>query len=126
MAHFTKMISMAKTPEQVNKEVSSMSAPVSASAENVEKYPYGLCVTLQNEQLEKLNLDGECEVGDTIHLCCMAKVTSQSNRETEGKTERRIELQITDLAIENEDGENAEVVREAKAKHRYGGGDEED
>ncbi len=125
MAHFAKFVDMAKTPEEVNKEVKSMAAPVSASAENVPKYPYGLCINLDDDQLEKLDLDGECEVGDVIHLCAMARVTSCSANETEGGTKRRIELQITALAVEDEDDEN-EAIEQRRAhsmKRRYGGDD---
>ena len=131
MAHFAKMIDMAKTPEQVNKEVteSMPGAPRSATsiADNLPKYPYGLCITLESEQLEKLGIDCECEVGDMIHLCAMAKVTSVSSREKEGgENDLRIELQITHLASENEDEEGHESIsREDRVKHRYGGGEEQ-
>lgn len=132
MAHFAKMIDMAKTPEQVNKEVTSMASPAPMStqaiADNVPKYPYGLCITLESEQLEKLGIDGDCEVGDMIHLCAMAKVTSINSREKEGgDNELRIELQITHLASENEDEEGGvPISREDRVKHRYGGGEAEE
>ena len=127
MAHFAKFVDMAKTPEQVNEEVSSMAAPMTAKADNVPKYPWGLCINLEDDQLEKLNLDDECEVGDMIHLCVMAKVTSCSSNETEGgKSRKRIELQITQIAVpvENEDNENEEM-REHKKHSRYGDGEAE-
>ena len=130
MAHFAKMIDMAKTPEQVNKEVDNMrpAPPASATsiADNLPKYPYGLCITIENEQLDKMRIDGDCEVGDMIHLCAMAKVTNVSAREKEGgDVDRRIELQITHLASENEDEEGHESMSsEDRAKHRYGSGEE--
>jgi hypothetical protein len=124
MAHFAKFVDMAKTPEEVNKEVTDMRSPVSASADNVPKYPYGLCINLDDDCLEKLDLDDECEVGDMIHLCAMARVTSCSANETEGGTKHRIELQITALAVEDEDDEN-EAKREHKMTKRYGGDEAE-
>lgn len=112
---------MAKTPEQVNKEVDMNKPPTAtAIAENTPRYPWGLCLSIENEQLDKLDLDGDCEVGDVIHLCCMAKVTSVSCRETEGKEDRRIELQVTDIAVEDEDRENEEAFREERGRKRYG------
>ena len=129
MAHFAKMIDMAKTPEQINKDLDDrlpMSERSKASiVDDLPKYPYGLCITIETEQLEKLGIDDDCEVGDMIHLCAMAKVTSISKREKEGgEGDVRIELQITHLASENEDEEGAETMSaEVRAKKRYGGDD---
>lgn len=112
--YFSTMIDMAHTPEDVKKELAEMGSPASA-APLVGVYPYGLCISLDDETLQKLKLDGELpSVGEMIHLCAMAKVTSVSENEREDtnggkKTCRRVELQITHLATENEDQENAEV-----------------
>ena len=90
MGHFTKMVSMAKTPAQVNKEVDQNKAPFSVAAADVQVYPYGLCISLENEQLEKLGIDSDCDVGDMIHFCAMGKVTSKSEREKEGVSHRAL------------------------------------
>lgn len=120
--HFTKMVSMAKTPEQINKEIGpACPAPMTAKAADVPTYPWGLCINLEDEQIEKLRLDDECEVGDTIHLCIEAEVTSESKNKTEGGSKRRIELQITRMAVEGEDAQDG-----ARAEQRYGGEDDED
>lgn len=113
---FHTMVDMAKTPEDVKKEVSRdmpMSAPLGGGKPSVPAYPYGLCISLSEEELKKLGLDGELPaVGEMIHLCAMAKVTSVSENESEdssgAKTKHcRVELQITHLATENEDTEGA-------------------
>lgn len=65
-------------------------------------YPYSLCIALTNEELEKLDLDDDCEVGDLLHMICMAKVTSVNKNE--GGC--RIEMQIFD--IETLEDENTE------------------
>lgn len=124
MAHFAKFVDMAKTPEQVNEEMPAIATGSSLAAKlnNIPKYPWGLCINLEDDQLEKLGIEGDCEVGDIIHLCAMAEVTACSQNKTEGKTKHRIELQITHLACEDEDNENG---REEKAKRRYGGDDDE-
>ena len=90
-------------------------------------HPWGLCINLENEQLDKLAIEGECEVGDTIHLCCTAKVTSCSERQTEGGTDRRIELQITEIGVPGDGEHEAAPSREERVKRRYGesGGHEE-
>lgn len=71
-------------------------------------YPYGLCISLTQDELEKLDLTPDCQVGDMIHLMAMAKVTSISQYETSEHTNCRIELQITHLAVEDEDKEEIE------------------
>ena len=72
-------------------------------------YPYGLCLCLTQNELDKLDLEDDCEVGDMVHLFCMAKVTSVSKREVNGEPDCRIELQITHIACEDEDDENEDV-----------------
>lgn len=83
------------------------------------EYPYGLSICLGNDELEKLGLDNECEVGDMIHLFALAKVTSLSKNDTGDGEKTRIELQITHLGCEDENEENEEVAGEEE-------GDEED
>lgn len=82
-------------------------------------YPWGLSLSLGNEELEKLHLDPkDCEVGDMLHMHCMVKVTSVSCNDSEGSDGpcHRVEMQITHIADapESEDDEN----REAETKMR--------
>lgn len=119
---FAPMIDMAKTPEQVKED-----APCTLGDKPPKGplYPWGLCLRIEKDSLEKLGLDGEMpSVGEMIHLCAMAKVTAVSENEMEdgngGKTTNRcIELQITHLATENEDQEGAaaeEAVQKTAAR----------
>ncbi len=124
---FRSMVDMAKTPEDVKKEVgNSIAAPApSVEKPSVPTYPYGLCISLNEEDLKKLGTEGELpEVGDMIHLAAMAKVTSvsESEREDTGGTKTkccRIELQITHLATEFEDDEAAEVEATKARQGRF-------
>ncbi len=114
MARFGAMTDMARTPEDVKEEVAKMSpSPIAEGGKPmVPTYPYGLCVSLDEESMEKLGLDGDLpEVGEMIHFCAMARVTSASMNEREGtdgtkETCRRVELQITHLGLESEEQEN--------------------
>lgn len=129
MPHFSKMMSMELTPKEANDKLDAMSPspPMSKTAlvDHMPVYPYGLCISLETDQLERLGLEvGECEVGDTVHLTCMAKVTSVSSREQMGGTCDRVELQITDIACEEADEDPNEIAAEDRAKRvkgRYGG-----
>jgi len=134
MAVFTQMVDMAKSPEEV-KEETSTSVPAMGATPSAPVYPWGLCLRLEDDTLEKLGVDGEMpSVGDMIHLFAMAKVTSVSANEMEDgnggkKTRRCIELQITHLATESEDDENDAAIESAeqRSKERQGrfyGGDQ--
>ena len=125
MAEFQSMRDMARSPEDLKKDREipmAMAAKVSSPT-----YPYGLTLCFDDETLEKLGIDGDLpEVGDMIHIMGMAKVTcaSETERTSEdgGKeTCRRIELQITHLAAEDEDEE-----AEPRGKRWYGGDDAEE
>lgn len=128
MFHFGKMIDMAKTPAEAKEEI-ARDAPmaVSAAAPSVPTYPYGLCLSLDDDSLAKLKLGGDLPtVGDEIHFCCEARVTSasESERETsDGKTEKccRVELQICRMSVPGSDPvEAAEEKAEARRGHFYG------
>lgn len=74
-------------------------------------YPYGLCICLTTEELTKLNLDDDVQVGNMVRLNCIAKVTSASERDTTEGVQKRVELQI--IAIEAE-GEEEEPTAQPK------------
>lgn len=119
MAMFSKMISMARSTEEVKKEIDKYAGgPASIKDATVPTYPYGLCLSLDDESLNKLGLKGDLpDVGDMIHFCAMGRVTSASEREEgeadgDKKTCRRIELQITDMGMENEREESDGMRRE--------------
>lgn len=108
-----QFVDLAKTPKEVNEDVQSSPAMVS----DVAAYPYGLCISLDQETLDKLDLEDSPNVGDMIHMHCLASVTSVSKREVvdpatgEKSCDCRIELQITGIALENESEENEEYER---------------
>jgi len=108
-----KMVDMAHTPAEMKEEAAS-SIPCSTGA---PKYPYGLCIRLGKDELEKLDLGCDCEVGDMIHLFAMAKVTSVSAYETENGSSQNVELQITHLGLENEEEEEEEVQKLGRKVH---------
>ena len=118
---FSNMVDMAREPEEIKEDM-----PKAIEAPSAPTYPYGLCLALSEDELEKLGLDGELpKVGMMIHLSAMAKVTSVSQNEREDgeggkKNCCRVELQITHLATENEDEED----KEERHKAWYGGEEE--
>lgn len=119
MARISKFVDMALKPSE-QKDSCSPCVDFPSSM-----YPYGLCISFGNEQLEKLKLDATCEVGDLLHMFCLAKVTSVSKNDTTEGTQNRIELQITAIAMESEDAENAEadagLSRKVRNPYKKGG-----
>jgi hypothetical protein len=110
MAGWTKMVDMARsTEEKISAIEESMPMPMQAA-----DYPYGLTISLDERDLEKLDLDDGCEAGDTIDLRAMAVVKSVSKNEFNGKSSCRVELQIQKLAVESEDEEAMAMTK------RYG------
>jgi len=80
--------------------------PILAAAYKPEPhYPCGLCLYLDEETMEKLGLTEMPEVGEMIHIMAMAKVTSVGTSATESKDSKNISLQITHMALEDEDKE---------------------
>lgn len=121
---FGSMVDLARTPAEVKDKIAE-SAPIPSLKASVPVYGYGTCIRLDEQDLAKLGIAGDLpDVGDMIHFCAMARVTSASEREEETadgekKSCRSVELQITHLGLENEDEENAQ----ARQQRFYGSED---
>jgi hypothetical protein len=102
MAGFTKFVDMALDDD----DALDMAMPIQT---NRPTYPPNLCIALCNPQIEKLEEEGldcdECEVGDTIDLRMLGRVTSVSDCDGPMGRQRRIEIQCLMLACEIEDQE---------------------
>lgn len=86
-----KMVSMARTPEKA-KEEDCCCCPSDDS-----KYPYGLQLSMEEEQLTALGVTEMPKVGTEMTMTVKCKVTSCSERETDEGTERCLSMQITEI-----------------------------
>ena len=103
MAKFRHMVDMERTPEEkAEQRIQNMYPPAIADMPDV---PPGLCLRLTEVELAKLDIDDDCEVGDTIHLVAFAKVTSISKQDTTSGCRCSIELAIVSMTCEDEDDE---------------------
>lgn len=93
---WSQMADMKKSPAEKAEEIADMKSY--PGIENIADYPYGLTLTLGEDELEKLGLDQDCDVGDMIDVRAFAEVTSISKN----KDCCRVELQIVRMAVENE------------------------
>lgn len=102
MEKLSHMVSMeCEPPEPIEAASEGLSAPA------MPIYPYGLAISLTQDELEKLDVDySEWGVGDLFHLHAMAKITSISESESTDGKRCRVEMQIIALAGEDEDSEN--------------------
>jgi hypothetical protein len=93
---WTKLVSMELTEDEKMGTIMPMEMP------DRPEYPYGLRLCLTDVELGKMGLTDDCEIGDLLDLRCFARVTSISKNVGETNSSCRIELQITDIAAENE------------------------
>jgi len=120
-----KFVDMAKTATELG--LNKTEVAVNPEVPSQPVYPYGLGICFGQEELDKLDVDvSEIGVGDTVHLFCLAKVTSISTNDTTEGPKTRCEMQITNIAVHDEDQENedAEAVIEphkVNYKKMYGG-----
>lgn len=87
---FSVLTDMAKTPADKAEDMTAAIEP--------NPYGYNLCLSLTRHDLDKLDLDDDCDVGDMVMLRALAKVTSVSKSEDNC----RIELQITHMGLDEE------------------------
>lgn len=98
------LINMSRPKPEVKEERVTL-APEGDSY--YEKYPYGLRISLRNEQLEKLGIDvTKYKAGDTGILNAKVIFTEVCSRDmlgdsNESKKDNSMEIQITDLEVTN-------------------------
>lgn len=77
--------------------------PVLAEAGyNEGEYPYGLCISLRNEQIDKLGIFDDMDVDLDVVIQATGTIKGKSNREMQGgKSDKSLEIQIKSIAIES-------------------------
>lgn len=101
------MVDLKKTPEEKQEEISLPNVNM------ISDYPYGLCLHIDKDTLDKLGFDLEdLGINDMIHFHAMAVVTSKSMSANQISDGGCVELQITHMSAESEDEENEEEEAE--------------
>lgn len=103
-----EFVSMKKSKEELAEQHTAMIAPAPDYPQDI--YPYGLCISLCEEELEKLSLSSDVDAGDIIHLQAIGKVTSVNKRDTDQGQKVRVEIQLTDIALESGHDEAEEEI----------------
>jgi hypothetical protein len=87
------LINMTMSAEEAKEETQPKAA-------DAPKYPWGLCITLNDDSLEKLGLDKLPAVETEVMIIAKAVVSRFSEYQTQGgESERSLDLQITDMQI---------------------------
>lgn len=108
-------VDMALTPEE-SEELNGFPTP----SAKLPKYPYGLCISLCNDELEKLGIEvSDLGLGDFLHLHSLAKVTSISCNDTESGSTCRVELVLAFIDCEDEGMEDEEEDKPSMMKRLY-------
>ena len=82
------------------------------------RYPYGLCISLGKEELEKLGITALPKVGGEMMITAKAVVKSTSVYDIQGEgQDMRVELQITDMGL----GQTEGATNNDRATMLYGG-----
>jgi Major coat protein-like len=66
-----------------------------------EKYPYGLCISLDEEQIKALGMTDLPKAGAGMTVLAKCTVKCVRSEEVKDGMERHVELQITDMGIED-------------------------
>lgn len=83
--------------KQSAEEAKEYTEPKAADA---PKYPWGLCITLNDDSLEKLGIDNLPAVDTEVTVIAKATVSRTSEYQTQGgESERSLDLQITDMQV---------------------------
>lgn len=81
------------------------------------KYPYGLCLHLDKDTMEKLGMTDIPEVGAEFKIVAKAVVKSTYKSESmDNEVHKSVDLQITDMALKFEDTRSDSEIMYGKGK----------
>lgn len=118
-----KLVSMKLSKADQKEEMS----PISATT---PQFPYGLCLRLDGDELDKLGITALPSVGDEFRINASGCVTSVAELNRADAESRNVEIQITMLGLENEgqpdgdesiaeeEGEDAETTTVMSSTYR--------
>lgn len=88
---------------------SSEVAPSTISVDGGDEYPYGLRISLNEDQIKKLEGLFDVDVNGKVMLHAEAYISSKESREQKGgKPERSMSIQITGISCNTVDTDDAD------------------
>lgn len=111
---------MALTDLKITKtEAKTKSESMAIGTADTERYSYGTRMTLDDAELKKLGIKELPAVGTVLMFEAKAKVISSRQSASEGSNSRNVELQITHMDFEADEG--AEEVKEGELTRSQSG-----
>lgn len=94
------LVDMKRTEADKQAERAQWDKP---STENMEDYPYGLSLHLDDKAIEKLGLtDADIDAGKPVKLAAVGVITSESINTYNGTKRRSMSIQLQQIALEQE------------------------
>lgn len=112
-----KVVSMERT-EAEKKKAEEMCKAMPCDGPD---YPWGLCINLGKEELDKLGVKGLPEVGEEFRIvatACVTRVSQSAGKD--GIEHKGVELQITDMGVTDPDADE-DSSEAAKTLYPKGG-----
>lgn len=81
---------------------SQLDAPMPYTMPDKPDYPYGLRICLTCDELKKLGLEADCEIGEELEFRARATVTSVTKTDSSDGPQARVELQICCMEVNDE------------------------
>jgi hypothetical protein len=110
-----------KLPKATVKETKMTDAPIASL--NQERWPYGLRINFEKEQIDKMPALAGLKVGDVVSIDAIGCVTSvRISERQEGKKDHSVEIQIEQVGIEPKKKPEKMSMKEFNAWREKGGG----
>ena len=107
------MIDMKLTPKEVKEEKAE------AKQYDPPPYPWGLCIRLEKDELDKLKLAKLPNVGDEVHIVAVGRVTGvSSSMRDQADEDKTVSIQITMLELSDEGAEDGDESAKAENAER--------
>jgi hypothetical protein len=104
-------------PSLINMEMSKEEAKeyTEPKASEGPKYPWGLCLTLNDDSLKKLGIDKMPSVETEVTIIAKAVVSGTRENQTQGgDSQASIDLQITDMTLSTESDAASKLYSKTK------------
>lgn len=110
-----KMVDL-KLAKRSKKEMKGTEMP---SMDEGDRYPYGMQLRFESEQVDKLPHLKKLKVGQKVMVDGMGEVSSiRMNEEKDGKQRYSIEVQLHEVGCESKGKEKSESMGEAMSRHQ--------
>jgi len=107
---------MALVNMKISKEDREKERTPEMSEADGPEYPFGLRLHLDSNSLKKLGIENLPETGKEFGIEAKAKVVEVSQRADEEYTDKRMELQVTDMNLVDPDASTADRLFSGGAK----------